>query len=163
MVTLKTSMWAIIKAERDGPSVVILGGQPTAIGGLVLSLADITIVILVTAISTLSVKCITINVAAQNYQHANAVTTLITLTTTRYSHDTRQYQVTGESYDFTSDRWYGKLLLMPMVRNNICKTRLDSGSVVIVNGHGLKRVLFALSILYTGASEQSTTAEKKLN
>jgi len=44
-----------MQAERDGPSVVILGGQPTAIGG--------------------------------------------------YSHDTRQYQVTGESYDPTSDRW----------------------------------------------------------
>ena len=96
--------------------MVILGGQPTAIGGLVLSFATITIIILVAAISTLSVKCITINVATQNYQHANAVTTLITLTTTRYSHDTRQYQVTGESYDFTSDRWYGVLL---MVRNNI--------------------------------------------
>jgi len=49
------SWTSYMQAERDGPSVVVLGGLPTAIGG--------------------------------------------------YSHDSHIYQVTGESYDPTQDRW----------------------------------------------------------
>jgi len=55
---LDSDSWAwtsYMQAERDGPSVVVLGGFPTAIGG--------------------------------------------------YSHDSHIYQVTGESYDPTADRW----------------------------------------------------------
>jgi len=55
---LDSDSWAwtsYMQAERDGPSVVVLGGLPTAIGG--------------------------------------------------YSHDSHIYQVTGESYDPSANRW----------------------------------------------------------
>lgn len=67
------------KAERDGPSVVVLGGLPTAIGGSVFHMS----------------------IYSRQLSKLGKFSPL----TNRYSHDSHIYQVTGESYDPTADSW----------------------------------------------------------
>ena len=121
------------QAERDGPSVVVLGGFPTAIGGFVLVFIKwsskshqilikiITklrlggsVLVFISAPITATLINITIerysssSNPSANHHHLILIKMIIKSPPlkNRYSHDSHIYQVTGESYDPDADRWW---------------------------------------------------------